>query len=225
MLSWLNDVETDEWIDEPLEGEIQNVKPAQGRRPATCTLVDEEGFSIPCSVFGHQLSRYTGKWVAISGKGIKKTEYNGVGQLTVGDKASIVVLGQGESEPEPTPTPARKRAARGRTGAPKAAPKATADDFTKKLRRWQAGMTHAYVAASQVSDKLVEHGFPALTKEQLQAVASSFFITLDRSGILEGPIAPIPVQEPPAPPPVEAVKEAPDMEWDEEEPDSEEVPF
>ncbi len=83
------------WINDDFECVLSDPKKGQGKAPNTAVLTDphSSGISILGNFFGTDPSRYAGKVVHISGKGISRTEYKGTQQVTIGDKATIQIVG------------------------------------------------------------------------------------------------------------------------------------
>lgn len=83
------------WINDDFEAVLSDPKRGQGKAPNTAVLTDphSSGISILGNFFGTDPSRYAGKVVHISGKGISRTEYKGTQQVTIGDKATIQIVG------------------------------------------------------------------------------------------------------------------------------------
>jgi len=93
-------------------GEIKSVKTRQGSKPMhICTLHDtsNEGIEISMTVFAPTTTFASGDTIQILGKGLRRTEYNGLDQVSIGKETEIQVLKRGtRSGPPPknsTPVP------------------------------------------------------------------------------------------------------------------------
>jgi hypothetical protein len=102
------------WINGDFEAIVSDAQPAKGKGPATAFLSDPHNPSVSIlgNFFGTDTARFNGKICHFSGKGITRTEFKGVQQVTLGDKATIQVVGvagtpakpaasQGTSSPAP----------------------------------------------------------------------------------------------------------------------------
>lgn len=83
------------WINDDFEAVVSDVKRGNGKAPSTAVLTDphNNGIAIVGNFFGSDPSRFAGKVCHFSGKGITRTEYKGVQQITMGDKATVQVVG------------------------------------------------------------------------------------------------------------------------------------
>lgn len=83
------------WVNDDFEAVVSDVKRGQGKAPSTAVLTDPHnpGIAIVGNFFGTDPSRFAGKIVHVSGKGISRTEYKGTQQVTMGDKATIQIVG------------------------------------------------------------------------------------------------------------------------------------
>lgn len=99
------------WINDDFECVLSDPKRGQGKAPNTAVLTDphSSGISILGNFFGTDPSRYANKVIHVSGKGISRTEYKGTQQITIGDKATIQIVG--DAKPSQAPTAASKAAA------------------------------------------------------------------------------------------------------------------
>lgn len=83
------------WINEDFEAVVSDVKRGSGKAPSTAVLTDphNSGIAILGNFFGTDPSRFDGKVCHFSGKGMTRTEYKGTQQVTIGEKATIQVVG------------------------------------------------------------------------------------------------------------------------------------
>lgn len=83
------------WINGDFEAIVSDAQPAKGKGPATAFLADPHNPSVAIlgNFFGTDTARFNGKICHFSGKGITRTEFKGVQQVTLGDKATIQVVG------------------------------------------------------------------------------------------------------------------------------------
>lgn len=83
------------WINDEFEAVVSDIKRGTGKAPSTAVLTDphNNGIAIVGNFFGTDPSRFAGKICHFSGKGMTRTEYKGVQQVTIGDKATIQVVG------------------------------------------------------------------------------------------------------------------------------------
>jgi len=100
------------WINDDFECVLSDPKRGQGKAPNTAILTDphSSGICILGNFFGTDPSRYAGKVVHVSGKGISRTEYKGTQQITIGDKATIQIVGDAKPGQAATPAAAQKSA-------------------------------------------------------------------------------------------------------------------
>lgn len=100
------------WINEDFEAVVSDIKRGSGKAPSTAVLTDphNSGIAILGNFFGVDPSRFAGKVCHISGKGISRTEYKGTQQVTMGDKATIQIVGDAKPGQAATPAGAAKSA-------------------------------------------------------------------------------------------------------------------
>jgi hypothetical protein len=91
------------WINDDFEAVVSDVKMGSGKAPNTAVLTDphNSGIAIVGNFFGVDPSRFAGKVCHFSGKGITRTEYKGTQQVTLGDKATIQVVGNASPSQAP----------------------------------------------------------------------------------------------------------------------------
>lgn len=91
------------WINDDFEAVLSDPKRGQGKAPNTAVLTDphNSGISILGNFFGVDPAKWANKVVHISGKGISRTEYKGTQQVTIGDKATIQVVGDAKPSQAP----------------------------------------------------------------------------------------------------------------------------
>jgi hypothetical protein len=83
------------WINDEFEAVVSDVKRGTGKAPSTAVLTDphNSGIAILGNFFGTEPSRFGGKVCHFSGKGMTRTEYKGTQQVTIGEKATIQIVG------------------------------------------------------------------------------------------------------------------------------------
>lgn len=83
------------WINDEFECVVSDVKRGSGKAPSTAVLTDahNSGIAILGNFFGTDPSRFAGKVCHFSGKGMTRTEYKGTQQVTIGEKATIQIVG------------------------------------------------------------------------------------------------------------------------------------
>lgn len=81
------------WINDDFEAVMTDVK--AGQKVTTAILSDPHSpnIRIAATFFGRDCSRFDGKLCHFSGKSMTRTEYKGTQQVTIGDKATVQVLG------------------------------------------------------------------------------------------------------------------------------------
>jgi hypothetical protein len=84
------------WVDLEFEAVVSNVRPGSGRKPTKAKLSDPHNpnVSIEASFFGgRNVAGFAGKICLFSGQGMTMGEYNGVSEITIGDKTHVNVQG------------------------------------------------------------------------------------------------------------------------------------
>lgn len=106
------------WINDDFEAVVSDVKHGSGKAPSTAVLTDphNSGISILGNFFGVDPSRYAGKVCHFSGKGLSRTEYKGTQQVTMGDKATIQIVGDAKPGQAPKGQSAGSSGSAGGTG-------------------------------------------------------------------------------------------------------------
>jgi hypothetical protein len=107
------------WVNDDFEAVVSDVKIGSGKAPSTAVLTDPHnpGIAIVGNFFGVDPSRFAGKIVHVSGKGIARTEYKGVQQVTMGDKATIQIVGTAGPAPARSAAPAGAASTQGPSAA------------------------------------------------------------------------------------------------------------
>jgi hypothetical protein len=81
------------WVNDDFEAVLTDVKPGQKVTTAILSDPHSPNIRIAATFFGRDCSRFDGKLCHFSGKGMTRTEYKGTQQVTIGDKATVQVLG------------------------------------------------------------------------------------------------------------------------------------
>jgi hypothetical protein len=188
------------WISPGFVGVVRRISERSsknGRKFWPCIIADETGNgTIEVSVFAVPSFR-EGDTLEFSGKGLRRTEYQGKAQATIGRETAVRVVERG----------GRQGAQKQNTPAPRetAGPIETnnADQFHRAMKRQALLLTHSWMYARMVIRKLEdEAGFHFTSDEQAEATrtaASSLFIEGNRKG-LDGIVCPIGTAPPQAEP-------------------------
>ena len=91
------------WINDDFEAVVSDVQVGDKNAKATLSDPHNPRVTIAAVFWGAGGSRFEGKLCHFSGKGMTRTEYKGTQQVSVGDKATIQVLG---AAPAGSPPPA-----------------------------------------------------------------------------------------------------------------------
>jgi hypothetical protein len=81
------------WINDDFEAVVSDVQVGDKNAKATLSDPHNPRVTIAAVFWGAGGSRFEGKLCHFSGKGMTRTEYKGTQQVSVGDKATIQVLG------------------------------------------------------------------------------------------------------------------------------------
>lgn len=143
------------WINDDFEAVLSDPKRGQGKAPNTAVLTDphNSGISILGNFFGVDPAKWANKVVHISGKGISRTEYKGTQQVTIGDKATIQVVG--DAKPGQAPKGGAAGSSGGVSGNPHGAQVGMAINQACGLIKEADGqMTMDYLKSVQFSQDL-----------------------------------------------------------------------
>jgi len=96
------------WVNADFEGVFMITKQGQTKTGQAMTNVSisdahQPNIAIAATIFGRNCSSYHGCLCRVSGSGISRTEYNGTQQVTIGDKATINVVGRVPGQPAAEP--------------------------------------------------------------------------------------------------------------------------
>jgi len=94
------------WVNDDFEAVLTDVKPGQKVTTALLSDPHSPNIRIAATFFGRDCSRFDGKLCHFSGKGMTRTEYKGTQQVTIGDKATVQVLGAAPAGAAKSGTPA-----------------------------------------------------------------------------------------------------------------------
>lgn len=103
------------WVDLEFEAVVSNVRPGSGRKPTKAKLSDPHNpnVSIEASFFGgRNVAGFAGKICLFSGQGMTMGEYNGVSEITIGDKTHVNVQGPAPAGGGNAPTQTQQRGPR-----------------------------------------------------------------------------------------------------------------
>lgn len=200
----------DSWVNDGFTAVVRAIKPPpanDAKKFWKCTLADTTGSAtISMTVFfAPKFSE--GDQIDVVGQGIKRKEYNGTAEVSVGQKSEIHIVGRAVRNQEPgTASPA----AAGAEAQPKG-------DFHKVMKRQALLYLHCLDYARQVDAKNKAVTGTHLVPDLFQACVSSLFIEANRQGISgmvpafgAQPQSAQPAQTPPprsAPPPAENLDE------------------
>lgn len=81
------------WINDDFEAVVSDVKDGDKMSKATLSDPHNPRVTIAATFFGRDCARFEGKLCHFSGKGMTRTEYKGDQQVTIGEKATVQVLG------------------------------------------------------------------------------------------------------------------------------------
>lgn len=165
------------WVDGSFKCIVTRTKEPSGKMPGKATLVDPDDGSITldCSFFRRDPSPYEGSIVIFSGPGIKKGEYKGTPQVSVGEKTRVEIF-----QNLNTSAPARSAAA---PVAASALAATKAPDFNAEMGRMQLLYVHSYRSAMNVSELVKTLYQVDFTPEQMQSCVASMFIEANRKNL------------------------------------------
>lgn len=206
------------WINPGFSGVVQAItskKTKAGKNFWPCVIADvnEDRCTIEMSLFTAPKFR-EGDLIEVFGKGLRRTEYNGNAQATLGRETQIEVTGgrQERREPAPRPTAPRddsrggeeNRAATGTHYEPETAP--VNSQFHPKMNATSLFYLHCLSYARKINTTLRATGHPEMSPDHFQACVSTLFIAGDRNGLAIAPppsskISPTPTEEPKKAPP------------------------
>lgn len=161
------------------EGVVRNAQPGQGDKPSKATLSDPKNPAITVNA-----ARYGGSFVGLEGsvircvgKSIKAKLYKGKVDLTLGDKATITVVGTA-----PAAAAAPQSAPQGDSNRPPAQQPVGDPEahFHKEMGKSALLWLHSFQYMRDVSAKIDS---PALSPDLFQAGVSSLFIEGNRRGL------------------------------------------
>ena len=169
----------DSWVDGSFTAKVTQTKSPNGKAPGRAMLIDPENpaISLSASFFGRDPSFYEGKIVSFGGPGMKKSDYQGKPQISVGQKSHVNIF-QDTTEPE-----AGKHMPAAAAVAP-AKPVNFDAEMTKLGMYWTQCLKQALVV--QATAKLaLNHD---MTPDQLQSCIASLFIEGNRRGLTNGEV-------------------------------------
>lgn len=213
------DAENATWINPGMIATvIKMTRIETGKLRWPCQLVDPDGTSasLEMTIFAAPKFR-EGDVIEISGKGFRRTEYNGKAQVAVGKETEIHIIGKA---PAAGHAPAHPPAG-GHGPAPAERP-GDVSEFHRTFKR----MALMYCHAMDYADKIAERT-PFAGDEQYQACVSTLFIEGARRNLIDivparGP-APAPAAA--APPPTDRSAPATDKPKGRDLPIEDDVPF
>ena len=160
------------WINDDFEAVVSDVKPGNGNAPAQAFLTDphNDSIAIKASFFNRDLDRFDGKICHFSGKGMTRTEYKGTQQVTIGDKATVQVVGSaGASKPQEQATGQAPRSSA--TASPEASKKIHGETVGMAINRATEIIREHYVTNFEPAQKIKYFGSPDFSRD-LWTIAS-----------------------------------------------------
>ena len=164
-------------------GEIQSTNVKKTGKPMhICTLHDTVGSaSISMTVFTNKPGFDTGDTIEVSGKGLRRSEFRGLDQVSVGRETEIHVVSAGAA---PAPRAAASAGAaqpRDRSAAPaEAARPGDSSEFHRTMKKMSLMYCHAMDYAAAIDKRTPFH-----TPEQMQACTSTLFIEGARRNLID----------------------------------------
>lgn len=173
------------------EAIVSNASAGRGKMPSKATLTDPKNQHVKVNAarFGGSFLDLEGSIIRITGKSIKAKRYNGEVDLTIGDKASVTVVGDAPrgQQPPPQRTDSAPKTAAGQDRPPAARePADPVAHFHLEMKKTALLWLHCYQYAADIATK-VKGGIPP---EMMQAAISSLFITGKDRGLLAKPPPP-----------------------------------
>jgi hypothetical protein len=183
-------MQPNEWINGSFKAVVTKTKDPQGKMPGKAVLVDPDNPSsqIEASLFNVYPTRWEGMICSFSKDGMKRTEYKGKPQISMGDKARIDVFqapsGSGSSGGEPGKHMP--------IAVPQSVIAATKVDFASEMAKIGMMYIHAVAQARNASAVIqAQHGIE-MTEAMFQSCVASIFIEANRNGLAKAiPMDPI----------------------------------
>jgi hypothetical protein len=195
------------WINPGFRAVVADIKSTESRNGKPmhiCTLRDTTGSAeISLTVWQPRVGFDKGDTIEVEGQGLRRTQYNGMAQATMGKATKIHVIGRAVTH---NGSPQVKRAL-GEPDPQERAPAATGRDFHAQMGKIGLLYCHADAYARRAQDRCGNNWNP----EELQACRSTIFIQACMRGLVD--LAP--ALEAPKPAPAPAPKQ----------PEPEDVPF
>ena len=165
------------WINPGFEAVVANIKSTQtkaGKPMHICTLRDTVGSAeISMTVWSKAPGFTEGDRIEVYGKGLRRTEYNGLDQVTLGKETEVHVLGKAvvhDGQPPLRGGDTQERA-----------PAGTGKDFHLQMKKIGLLYCHAVRYAKRANDNLGNN----FTPEQMQAAIASIFIQSCHRNLLD----------------------------------------
>lgn len=185
------------WINGGFEAVVLNAQPRKGKVPSKADLCHPKNHAIKVrgALFSGSFLDLQGSLVKFAGQGMKAKLYNSEVDVSIGDKATLLVIGDAPVA-EGASTPPAQSAASGGTktqapvGTPPPAKEKPAEDPTPAFHRGMKKIALLYIHAWQYATDANLKLHSKMTPEQFQAAVSTFLITADRNGVLRNPIPP-----------------------------------
>lgn len=166
----------DSWINGSFKAIVTETKDPQGKTPGKAVLVDPDNpqAKISASMFGVYPARWEGMICSFSKAGMKRIEYKGNAQISIGEKARIDVF-QAPAAGEPgkhmpiQPSPAAAAAIK--------------VDFKGEIAKIGLMYVHAVGQARTASAIIkAQHGID-MTDAMFQSCVASIFIEANKNGL------------------------------------------
>jgi hypothetical protein len=201
------------WINPGFIGYVKNVTITNAKKSGKpmhiCTLCDPDGsYVLGMTVFTPTIPFAEGDTIEVSGKGLRRTEFNGNAQATPGRETEIRVV-QAPNHAAParkSSAPASRDDSRGGNPEPAAEPAHDTEDRAVAFHQRMTANATLYLQcltyARKINISLKAGGHPLLEGDHFQACVSTLFIAGDRQGLAVMPPPPAKKAEPaPAPKP------------------------
>ena len=166
------DKENPSYINGSFKAVVSNCR--DGDKVSTCTLSDPDNsnVSITGKLWGRNASRYEGMIVLFSGAGMRRGEYKGTAEVSIGDKAKVDVFQNLNGD------------AGMHKPAAAAKPAAMANlNFHEELTKIGSLYTYCMKEGMKVREMVELATNHTMTPEQFQACVSSIFIEANRKSL------------------------------------------
>lgn len=134
-----------------------------------------------------------GDLIDVRGKGLRRTEYQGKAQVSVGKETQFAVSGGRKpalappTAARPAQTPRNDTRGGGDSHPDLEAGKSVANGFHPMMQAYATLYLHAMAYARKINTTLKDGGHPVMSEGQFQACVSTLYINADRAGLSMNP--------------------------------------